>query len=48
MKKFYAQLEKAEKKDDARFSQLAEVRRSELSDIQKSEALTPWSWWTQE
>jgi hypothetical protein len=48
MKKFYARLEKAEMKDDARFSQLAKVREADLSVIQKSEALTPWAWWTEE
>ncbi len=47
MKKFYARLEKAEKKDDARFLQLAKVREADFHVIQKSEALMPWSWWTE-
>jgi hypothetical protein len=48
MKKFYDRLEKAEKKDDARFAKLAKVRKADLNAVQLDEALSPWAWWTEE
>lgn len=48
MKKFYAQLEKAEKKDDARMTQLAKVRKVDLKVVQLNETFSPWDWWTEE
>ncbi len=48
MKQFFERLEKAEKQDDARFAQLAKVRKVDLNVVQLNETLPPWSWWTEE